>query len=105
MEYWKLNFGKRPVEELYNIDVDPYCMNNLADVDDLKDIKAKLASEMTKRLEEQNDPRILGKGSVFDNYSYYGAVQNFYNRYMNGEDVSAGWVNKSDFETDSSFAR
>lgn len=105
MEYWQLNFGKRPAEELYNIEADPFCMNNLADGNSFKDVKAKLTTEMTQKLEEQNDPRILGKGSIFDNYSYYGAVQNFYNRYMNGEDVSAGWVNKSDFETDSSFAR
>ncbi|MFW5773596.1 MAG: sulfatase [Tangfeifania sp.] len=98
MEFWQLNFGKRPVEELYNIDDDPYCMNNLADVENFDDIKKKLADEMTKRLKEQNDPRILGNGDVFDNYEYSGAVRNYYNRYMSGEDIPAGWVNESDYD-------
>jgi len=25
-------------------------------------------------------------------------VRNYYNRYMSGEDVPAGWVNKSDYD-------
>jgi arylsulfatase A-like enzyme len=98
IEFWQLNFGKRPAEELYNIDEDPYCMNNLAEVENFDDIKAKLNDKLTKKLTEQNDPRILGNGDVFDNYEYSGAVQNYYNRYMSGEDVPAGWVNKSDYD-------
>ena len=29
-EYWQLNFGRRIEEELYNIEEDPFCFNNLA---------------------------------------------------------------------------
>jgi hypothetical protein len=54
---------------------------------------------MTKKLTEQGDPRILGKGEIFDRYEYAGEVKNFYNRFMAGEKVKAGWVNESDFET------
>lgn len=105
MEFWQLNFGKRLGEELYNIETDPYCMNNLVEVESFADIKSKLENELIKKLKEQNDPRILGNGDVFDNYEYSGEVRNFYNRYLSGEDVSAGWVNESDFEKDSLFTK
>ncbi len=105
LEFWQLNFGKRPAEELYNIDDDPYCMNNLANVEDFDNIKAKLNDELIKKLEEQNDPRIIGNGDVFDNYEYSGGVRNFYNRFMSGEVIQAGWVNESDFEKDIRFTK
>jgi hypothetical protein len=50
-------------------------------------------------LKEENDPRMFGKGHIFDEYQY--ANENnrgFYERYMAGEEVSHGWVNDSDFE-------
>ncbi|MDD4426474.1 MAG: hypothetical protein PHS40_11160, partial [Mariniphaga sp.] len=100
MEYWQLNFGKRTAEELYNIVQDPYCLNNLAEDSNYADIQMSLKNEMVEKLKEQKDPRILGMGDVFDNYPYQGDVQNYYNRYMLGEDVPAGWVNKTDYDTD-----
>jgi hypothetical protein len=42
----------------------------------------------------------LGNGDIFDNYPYRGAVQNYYNRYMAGEKVPAGWVNETDYDAD-----
>ncbi len=99
-EYWQLNFGKRVEEELYNISKDPFCMNNLAGDENYSDIKTRLETEMKEKLTAQNDPRILGNGDIFDNYKYSGAVQNYYNRYMSGEDIPAGWVNKSDYDSD-----
>lgn len=100
MEYWQLNFGKRGEEELYNITEDPYCMNNLADNNNYVKIKIRMADEMEQKLTVQGDPRILGNGDIFDNYEYAGAVQNYYNRYMGGEKVPAGWVNKTDYDSD-----
>jgi len=100
MEYWQLNFGKRNAEELYNIETDPFCMNNLAEQEDFKERKLKLIEEMTQKLTDQNDPRILGNGDIFDNYEYSGAVKNYYNRYMDGENVKAGWVNPTDYDSD-----
>jgi len=98
MEYWQLSFGKRKTEELYNITDDPYCIKNLAADDNYTDIKEKLKKEMTQRLTDQGDPRIMGRGDIFDNYEYAGAVRNYYNRYMSGEDIKAGWVNKTDYD-------
>ena len=52
-----------------------------------------------KELTEQEDPRMLGKGDVFDKYPYADANgRGFYERYMSGEKVRAGWVNPSDFQ-------
>jgi arylsulfatase A-like enzyme len=100
MEYWQLNFGKREAEEMYNVVEDPFCINNLALDETYAELKNKLSAEMTQKLTEQSDPRILGNGDIFDNYPYQGAVQNYYNRYMAGEKVPAGWVNETDYDAD-----
>jgi arylsulfatase A-like enzyme len=101
MEYWQLNFGKRVAEELYDIKKDPFCMNNLADDTKLAERKAKMIEEMTQKLTQQGDPRILGNGDIFDNYTYSSpATRDYYNRYMSGEEVPAGWVNKTDYDPD-----
>ncbi len=100
MEYWQQNFGKRVEEELYNIETDPFCLNNLAGEQKYAEIKMNLKNEMIQKLTEQNDPRILGNGDIFDNYEYSGAVQDYYNRFVHGEEIPAGWVNKSDYDSD-----
>ncbi len=54
---------------------------------------------MEQELKMQQDPRMFGNGNVFDNYPYgEPRVRNFYERFMKGEQVKAGWVNESDFE-------
>lgn len=98
MEYWQLNFGKRVPEELYHIKTDPFCMNNLAGDSNFAPVKVLLETSMVEKLTQQGDPRMSGKGYIFDQYPYEGAVQNFYNRVMAGEQVPANWVNKSDFD-------
>ncbi len=100
MEYWQLNFGKRVEEELYKILDDPFCMNNLAGDKNYADIRARLKTEMKQKLSQQNDPRILGNGDIFDNYEYSGAVRNYYNRFMASEEVRAPWVNETDYDFD-----
>jgi arylsulfatase A-like enzyme len=98
-EYWKWSFGKRPSEEFYKIDEDPECMNNLADAPEFGGVKNALKAQMLEELTAQADPRTLGNGHIFDEYVYAGEdVRGFYERYMNGEDINAGWVNKTDFE-------
>ncbi len=97
--FWRMNFGQRPVEELYNIAEDPDCINNLADHLRYSEIKFELKEQLYQELRDQDDPRILGSGFVFDVYPYMDrANQNFYERFMNGEEMNTGWVNDSDFE-------
>jgi len=50
-----------------------------------------------EKLKEQEDPRVLGNGDVFDSYLVFPSQRDFYKRYMNGEQVKTDWVNKSDF--------
>ncbi len=97
--YWLSAFGKRPAEELYDLKDDPDCLNNLAESAVHDSTKAKLRSRMIAELTEQGDPRMSGNGSIFDSYPYSSpATDHFYERYMGGEKVKAGWVNPTDFE-------
>jgi len=100
--YWKLSFGKRTVnEELYDLTVDPDCLNNLAQDEKYGKLKREMKSKMENWLKEQKDPRMFGNGDVFDHYGYSKPqAWNFYERFMRGEFTpkDTGWVNPSDYE-------
>ncbi|SKB04401.1 Arylsulfatase A [Prosthecobacter debontii] len=96
-KYWRLNFGMRPGEEYYDLTVDADCVHNLAGesvhVEKIRSLKERMESE----LKEQGDPRLSGNGKIFDEYP---ATNNagFYEKFMSGEKIKAGWVNETDFE-------
>ena len=69
-ELFELSFGKRPLEELYDISKDPYQMNNLSADPAYEDIKNELKKEMFEYLTETNDPR-MNNESPWDNYPFY----------------------------------
>lgn len=96
--YWKLNFGKRVSEELYNIKKDPFCTQNLAADVVLAVLKNELRMEMETKLLEQGDLRIMGYGHLYEMHPFT-RNGNFYGRYMAGEETKASWVNDTDFET------
>ncbi len=95
--FWKLNFGKRPEEELYNIKKDPFCMINLVVNEGFQEIKNSLRAIMEKKLIEQNDLRMQGFGHVYELHPLSGGA-GFFEKFMNGENPKAGWVSESDFE-------
>lgn len=98
-KYWDLGFGKRVGEELYDLKRDPDCVNNLAANPSHTALKAKLRAQMERELKAQGDPRMFGNGAIFDRYLYSDEKnRDFYNRFMRGEKVKAGWVLDSDFE-------
>lgn len=66
--FYELAFGKRPAEELYDINSDPDCVTNLADDAKHAALKQKLWERMKAGLTAQKDPRILGEGDIFDYY-------------------------------------
>jgi N-sulfoglucosamine sulfohydrolase len=97
--FWTLAFGKRPAEEFYDLKQDPYCLTNLAGAPAQRTRKEQLRQLMERELRGQQDPRQFGRGGIFDRYVYAEeAVRNFYERFMRGEKLTAGWVNPSDFE-------
>ena len=97
--FWQLCFGKRPAEELYEIASDPDCVNNLAESSEHQQVKQRLQEQMSAELHSQEDPRMFGRGAVFDEYTYANEdTRNFYERYTTGERIRAGWVNPDDFE-------
>ena len=99
--YWDMSFGKKPEEELYHIASDPECIINLAGKEKFAGMKTSLAEQLTTELKKEGDPRIFGNGDIFDHYIYADEkTRNFYNRFMAGEKMHAGWVSPSDFEKD-----
>ncbi len=99
--YWQLNFGKRPPIEFYDISKDPDCVYNLVENRELYDKQKELKERLYSRLKNQKDPRMFGKGHIFDDYIYSGdSTRGFYERFTSGEKMKAGWVNPTDFETE-----
>ena len=99
--YWQLSFGKRQTAELYNVETDPECLHNLAGDPARAAERESLKQQLFAELLEQGDPRMKGKGEVFDRYIYANpGTRDFYRRFMAGEKLKAGWVNPSDFESD-----
>jgi N-sulfoglucosamine sulfohydrolase len=67
-KYFEMAFGKRPLEELYDVLNDPHCVNNLADNPSYAKIKQRLWQQLESELIAQGDPRVLGQGDIFDYY-------------------------------------
>jgi N-sulfoglucosamine sulfohydrolase len=98
---WELAFGKRPPEEFYDLKQDPDCLSNRAGDPSYRQRQEQLRQLMERELRAQGDPRQSGKGAIFDRYVYADeSTRNFYERFMRGEKLKAGWVNESDFEKD-----
>lgn len=94
--YWQRIFGKRVQEEFYDLIADPDCMNNLAASDPRH---TKLHPQLFEKLKQQQDPRLLGQGAIFDTYPTAGErIRGFYEQWMQGKRPPAGWVNESDFD-------
>lgn len=83
--YWKLSFGKRPAEELYDVVADPYCMENLAGEPEFADTKEELWRDLKAELERSGDPRIDGNGDVFENCDYVGDAWHSWAHYLAGD--------------------
>ncbi|SHE82080.1 Arylsulfatase A [Mariniphaga anaerophila] len=70
-ELFDLGFGKRPAEELYDLNKDPFQMNNVAGSEEYKAVKDELATTLTNYLKEQGDPRETGAPMKWLNAPYY----------------------------------
>ena len=76
-ELFSLGFGKRPAEQLFDIEKDPDCMTNLANVPAFDATRKSLRSKLEKLLTRQGDPRMLGYGDIFESYPRFGLMRNW----------------------------
>ncbi len=98
--YWQLVFGKRPSVELYDLSKDQDCVHNIADDPKFASRLAELDQRMTTHLTSQGDPRMSGLGDIFDRYPVANSAQkDYYNRFLSGEKIFAGWIRRTDVET------
>ncbi len=68
--FFKLAFGQRPAEELYDLNEDPHQLANVVDQQRYADTKKQLAARLLIELKSTGDPRVLGGGEAFDNYPF-----------------------------------
>ncbi|MFW5856523.1 MAG: sulfatase [Planctomycetota bacterium] len=83
--YWQYAFGKRPAEELFDLDADPYCITNLADDPAHAGTKTELREELETKLRETADPRILGEGDIFEQVEYIVDAPHAWSHYLAGD--------------------
>lgn len=96
-KYWRLNFGLRGAEELYDLTLDSDCTQNLAEESVHEEKVKSLQTRMETELKQQGDPRMAGNGKIFDEYTPT-TGDGFYEKFMRGEKIKAGWVSPTDFE-------
>lgn len=69
-KYFEMCFAKRPAVELYDCDVDPYQVNNLAGNPKYAKITKKMRKQLTDYLVETEDPRFTDEPVMFDKYPF-----------------------------------
>lgn len=84
-EYYRMSFGKRPPEELYDMQADPDCIHNLAK--DLKyaQVKRALAQRLHEMLKEEGDPRAVGRAEFFDTIEYTGPRRHAWEEWLRNQ--------------------
>lgn len=64
-DYFQLAFGSRPEEELYDVEKDPYQLNNLASNPGFATVKKELRKELLAWMEKTGDPRFENPKSTY----------------------------------------
>lgn len=85
-DYYRMSFGKRPAEELYDIQADPECLNNLAANPKYALEMRKLRDRMEEMLRAEGDPRMLGRADFFDTIRYTGPRGHSYDEWLKHKD-------------------
>jgi len=83
--YYRMSFGKRPPEELYDVKADPDCVKNLATDLNYAALKRKLLERMEEMLRAEGDPRMLGNASFFDTIQYTGPSRHSYDSWLRNQ--------------------
>ncbi len=70
-QFHELAFGRRPAEELYDLQTDPAQIKNIAAEPRHVETRQLLAARLTAHLKATADPRIAGN-ALFDDYPFWG---------------------------------
>lgn len=69
---YQLAFGKRPKEELYDLNEDPDYLNNVANDPRYANIKGQMEAQLLQLLEEADDPRLMEQPCRYEFEPYAG---------------------------------
>lgn len=75
--FFHLAIDKRPAEELFDIQNDPGCLENLAEREEYAEIKQELRTALENELSRTGDPHIEGKGDIYRTYPRYSPIRKF----------------------------
>ena len=75
--YFDLAIAKRPMEELFDIRNDPYCLKDLSGLPEYQGTLMDLRDKLNARLIETGDPRVTGKGDVWETYKRFNIMRKF----------------------------
>lgn len=70
--FWELTWGLRPTGELYAVADGPDCIRNVAEHPEHRQQLEALRARLFDALRAQGDPRLAGRGWVFDCFPYFG---------------------------------
>ena len=59
---------RRPAEELYAVNEDPGCLDNLVTEERHRETLTKLRDQLFDYLKETGDARVLGNGDIWETY-------------------------------------
>ena len=77
-KYFEWAVNKRPRVELFNIQNDPSCIENLANNPEYLEIKEDLLQKMETFLKKTGDPRFVGEDpDIFETYKRYSPIRDF----------------------------
>ena len=69
---YELAFGKRPREELYDLNEDPHYMNNVADDPAYANVRSQLEGRLMAVLKAEDDPRLMEQPCRYEFEPYAG---------------------------------
>jgi len=77
-KYFEWSVDRRPEYELFDVDKDPECLQNLAYHLEFTGMKEQLDAIMIQELESTGDPRVVGSNpELFDTYPRYSPMREF----------------------------
>lgn len=76
--FFNWSIGKRSEFELFDVNSDPFCLNNLSGNSNYSEVENEMRKVLMAELKKSNDPRVVGPDkAVFDSYIRYSPMREF----------------------------